>query len=67
VESKGLKPNILMRNERFRFPQQFSGSISVEKREPAEYQLKIWKDPPARKLDAQAGDAGFGAMGGELP
>ena len=69
VDSKGLKPNTILRGERFRFPQQFSGSISVEKREPAEYQLKLWKEPPPRKRDMQQpnGDAGFGAIGGELP
>jgi hypothetical protein len=68
VDSKGLKNNNLLRNERFRFPQQFSASIGVEKREPAEYQLQIHKEPPARSRNAErGGDPGFGAMGGEFP
>src|SRR5262249_53207625 len=68
VESKVQRNNIL-RNEWFRFPQQFSSSISVEKREPAEYELKLWKEQPPRKRDTQQaiGDPGFGAIGGELP
>jgi hypothetical protein len=71
VQSKGLNQrNNIMPSERFRgFPQQFSSVIGVEKREPAEYQLKLWKEPPARKRDAQQlnDDPGFGAIGGELP
>ena len=66
VDSKGLKPNTLLRNERFRFPQQFSASIGVEKREPGEYQLRLRKEPPPRRRDGEAG-GDFGAMGGEFP
>lgn len=68
VDAPTLSRNTLQIERRFR--QQFKTGMAVTRREPKEYQLTLSAEPPARKKDVQqnAGqDAGFGALGGELP
>jgi Tfp pilus assembly PilM family ATPase len=67
VNSEGLKANQL-RLDRFRFPRQFDAKVTVERREPADYRLKLWAEPPLRKRDAELNaDPAFGAAGGDPP
>jgi Tfp pilus assembly PilM family ATPase len=64
-----VEPKILGRNlsiDRFRFPNQFSTRVDVEKREPAQYLRRLSVEPPRRqRQEPPAFD--FGAPGGDLP
>jgi hypothetical protein len=64
-----VEPKILGRNlsiDRFRFPNQYSTRIDVEKREPAQY-LRHLSVPASRRQREEAPAFEFGPPGGDLP
>jgi hypothetical protein len=64
-----VEPKILGRNlsiDRFRFPNQYSTRIDVEKREPAQY-LRHLSVPAPRRQREEAPAFEFGPPGGDLP